>query len=168
MEHALSYFAGSLDEAGFSVSATTYQEMAGVVVGQRLWAEEEGVDEFDARFRNVGELAQQVHQLLYPYVEAMERLSALLELAPEPPPELDPESLAGRIVTVLADSDRPISVTALRALVSEGTKAVRRALRELEEQGIAQRYDAGGRSLYGLAGVAGESLDKAGASRATR
>ncbi len=154
VETALEQLAASLEQAGFSAGADTYSEMAGVVIGQRLWAKTEGVDEFDDRFSYVGRLAERVHGQLHPYVSVMERLASLGALTEGSVPDVRPDSLAGRIQDVLLRADGPLSATAIRSQAGSSTVDVRRELDALSEQGIVRRMSAGSRPKYALVGRA--------------
>lgn len=149
VEQALSHFASSLDRAGFSEGAAAYQEMAGVVVGQWLWVQQERARDLEPGFRRVAELAETISGQLVPYVEAMQRLSALQGLVAERW-GVDPDSVAGKIVEALSGSDRPMTTAEIKASTGVPTSTVRRQLGELVEQDLVLKHGKG-RPRYALA-----------------
>jgi hypothetical protein len=73
--------AASLEQAGFAAGADAYRRMADVILGQRLWAEEHDITDFDARYAEVGRLATRIFEYLSPYTQVAARLGVLAGLS---------------------------------------------------------------------------------------
>ncbi len=144
VETALSHLAGSLEAAGFAAGAATYRQMADVVIGQRMWAAEHGIDAFDEQYGRVGQLATKVYEYLAPYVEVAARLAALKQL----PSSEELPDLGERLVAALEEAGRPLPATRLGSLVGAPTSEVRKQLDELAAAGHVERQKAGGRTLF--------------------
>ncbi len=151
VELALRHFATSLEKAGFQKGAAAYQKMAAVVVGQRLWANSEGIDEFDDRFRRVAALAEDIRSNLAPYVEVMEKLRVIAELV-DTPVLIASEPVSARILAVLKDANRPMSQTAIRSAVGDNVSMIRRELSKLVKRGVVEKTGSSSRPAYALAG----------------
>ncbi len=158
VEQALTHFDNSLRTAGFADGASAYQQMADVVLGQWLWVEETDQRDLEPQFLRIAKLAQSVAQQLIPYVEAMQRLTALQGLVGDRW-GIASESPAGRIVGALADSVQPMSLADLRTGTGLPTTTLRRTLEPLvQSRRIVRlgdrtpRYSLGtsrGAELYG-------------------
>lgn len=147
---ALDHFARSLDAAGFDEGADSYARMADVVLGQRAWAESEGVGKLNEEFRQIGALAMRVRSSLEPYVDSMSRLATLSSV--ESWAGVEPGSAEGRVLSTLSRSGRPLSATAIGSTVDEPTSRVRAVLEELERRGLVKRASRGGRALFTIGG----------------
>lgn len=149
VKEALNHFAESLARSGFAAGAGSYRQMAGIVVGQQQWAQAQGIDHFDARFREIAHLALDVHRQLHPYVHAMEQLGALLHLLP-PPPRFPPDTIEGRIVAHLAAARRPLSTTQIGSALGFSNSVTRRTLQSLEEADVVARSGSLNRPHWSL------------------
>jgi len=161
-EAVLAQFRQSLVQAGFAEGALPYTRLADTIIAQRLWVESSGMAA-EARFRAVGVHARALTELLQPYVEAFQRLSALagaglLEEAgtPDAPgsdtPGTDaaggaPDKAGESVLAALADAGRPLSFTAVRDAVRLPRAELTAALSRLEETGRIERTRASGRDL---------------------
>ena len=152
VEQALEHFAGSLEKAGFAAGAVPYTRMTDVILGQALQLQGNNEQVLNERFRQIVTLASRVHEQIHPYATAMERLLVLQEIVPPPVADVPPDSLAGQIVAVLAQTDRPLSVTAIRSAVGKGTRTLRAELKDLIDSGIVKQTGSTSRPIYGLAG----------------
>ena len=172
VESALSVLAGSLEQAGFAAGADAYRQMADVIIGQRLWAEENDITDYDARYVEVGRLATRIFQCLSPYADVAVRLSALTGLAGaaddrgdradelaevdeqagldiESEADSSPgEDLSQAILAVLRSTDEALAATRIGAEVQASTSTVRQELAALTERGLVEVAKAGGRSLF--------------------
>ena len=83
VEQALSHLARGLESGGFEAGAPTYRQLAGVVLVQWLWAEQEGARELEPDFERIALVAAKIAAQLEPYVEAMRQLAALEGLIAE-------------------------------------------------------------------------------------
>ena len=133
-EQALGHFAASLDQAGFRAGAEAYGQMASVLIGQWVWVADTPERDLDARFDRVADLAESIGSQLRPYVESMDRLTALRGLVAEKA-GVAPPTMTSRILEALAAAERPLSVLELRAATRESTSQIREALRRLVEAG---------------------------------
>lgn len=149
VEQALRHFSASLDRAGFAQGADAYRQMADVVVGQWLWAEENGGRDLRPRFLRIAELAGVVADQLRPYVAAMDQVRGIRGLAAEAWP-VAPDSLSERILAALVDAPVGLTATELRASTGGSTLATRRALGELVGGGLVAS-SGGSRARYRLA-----------------
>jgi hypothetical protein len=147
---ALDHFARSLEAAGFDDGADTYSRMADVVLGQRAWAESEGVGNLKDEFRQIGALATRVRSSLEPYVDSMSRLASLSSV--ESWEGVEPDSTEERVLATLSRIGRPLSATAIGSAVDEPTSRVRAVLEELERSGLIKRASRGGRALFTIGG----------------
>jgi len=147
-EQALAHFNRSLAESGFEAGAASYQKMADILIGQWLWAEEQQLDDYNERFRQLAALAGRVHEQLLPYVEAMRRLTTLAELVPPPSPPVAPDSRERRILATLRKAPRPLSATALRKEIGGSTQRLRKTMQRLIDDGLVETRRAGSRVLY--------------------
>ncbi|MEW6646706.1 MAG: DeoR family transcriptional regulator [Pseudomonadota bacterium] len=146
---ALHHFTASLSRSGFAAGADSYRQMAAIVVGQQLWARDQGVNSFDERFREIAMLAIEVHRQLQPYVQAMEQIGALLELVP-PPPRYPEESIEGRVVSHLAAARRPLSTTQIGTALGVASTTIRRILNNLDKEEILTKTGSTNRPQWGL------------------
>ena len=133
-EQALGHFAASLERAGFEAGADPYRQMASVLIGQWVWVAETPERDLDARFARVADLAESIGGQLRPYVETMDRLTALRGLVAEKS-GTTPPSMPSRILEALAAADRPMSVMELRGATRESTAQIRQALAGLVDAG---------------------------------
>lgn len=147
---ALGYLVASLERAGFGDNSPAYEKMAEVLVGQRLWAEENDVDRFDADFRAVGELSLRLDRLIAPYARMARTLSALEQMAAQPP-RVASNTPEGEVVQAIGD--RPASLTAISAKCALSTREVRRVLRELVATGAVVEARSGSRTRYAVAEI---------------
>lgn len=149
VNNALHHFATSLARSGFAAGADSYRQMAAIVVGQQLWASEQGIDGFDKHFREIATLAIEVHRQLQPYVHAMEQLGALLELVP-PPPRYPPDSIEGRVISHLASVRRPLSTTQIGSALGVASTTIRRILNDMNREEILTKTGSTNRPQWGL------------------
>jgi hypothetical protein len=133
-EKALAHFSSSLERAGFGAGADPYRQMASVLIGQWVWVAETPERDLDARFARVADLAESIGGQLRPYVETMDRLTALRGLVAEKS-GTTPPSMPSRILEALAAADRPMSVMELRGATRESTAQIRQALAGLVDAG---------------------------------
>lgn len=132
---ALAQLESSLVVAGFTEGQEAYTRMSELLVGQRLWVEESGLDDFDADFDHLSRLAARIYSILEPYLETMRRISALGEMERPTVRSQVLERLAerrGRAVSVaiLADElamERDDVEKALQTLVAENGVEIRRS-----------------------------------------
>lgn len=154
VETALSHFDDSLQNAGFADGAGTYMQMADVVLGQWLWVEETNQRDLEPRFVRIAELAQSVAHQLAPYVEAMQRLSALEGLAADRW-GIEPSSPTGHVLGALAAAAEPMSLRDLGTATSVPASALRRALEDLvDAERVARVSDRGTRYVLSSSGDA--------------
>ncbi|MFE6922902.1 hypothetical protein ACFVAV_17870 [Nocardia sp. NPDC057663] len=150
VEAALEHLATALNKGGFEAGSRSYTRMSEIVVGQRMWAIEYGIDEFDDRFQRVADLAMEVHRQLVPYVEAMDRLRMLPALVP-----LDrgvqPGSAEAKILDAINAASRPQSATRLRSVVGVSSTQMRKLLTAMVDRGLLVVFTAGSRTCYGAA-----------------
>lgn len=153
VETALAHLASSLEAAGFAAGAATYQKMTDVVIGQRMWAAEHGIDEFDEQYGRVSDLATKVYEYLVPYVEVASRLATLRQLPSREGSSgpAGPAGLAGEILSALESADRPLPATRIGSLLKAPTSEIRKQLEELVASGRVERHKAGGRALFRVA-----------------
>ncbi|WP_067475116.1 helix-turn-helix domain-containing protein [Nocardia amamiensis] len=147
---ALGHLAAALDKGGFGAGSRSYTQMAEIVIGQRLWAVEHGIDTFDDRFHRVAILAAEVHRQLLPYVEAMDRLRMLPALAPQDN-SFAPESAEAKVLAVIDAADRPQSLTQLRNAVGMPSSQMRVLLASMVDRGLLSASSSGSRTRYGVA-----------------
>jgi len=152
VETALEHFATSLDRAGFADGAASYRQMADVVVGQWLWAEERGARDLQPRFLRIAELAGTVAEQLRPYVGAMDQLRGIRGLASDAW-GIEPGSVAERVVNALVGSESGMTMRELRLVTGASTTTLRRELDVLAGKGLVGRGD-GPRGRYVLTGSA--------------
>ena len=150
VEQALTHFAGSLDRAGFKHGVGAYEEMVKVVLGQCLWAQNEGTAEFEDQFRRLSQLALQIHAHLSPYAEVMEKLGALQGLVPENAPEVDADSVSCRILSALKEKRKPMSMTAIRSEVGISSVKLKKEIDDLIKRQLIVKGSDSGRSKYTL------------------
>ena len=150
VEQALEHFVASLDRAGFADGAGAYRQMADVVIGQWMWAEQTGARDLQPRFLRIASLAGNVAEQLRQYVSAMEQLRGLRGLAGDAW-DIEPGSTTERIVESLASSAGGMTMSELRQVTGASTVALRRELDRLVGKGIVGR-PAGPRGRYLLAG----------------
>lgn len=149
VERALSHFVASLERAGFAASADTYRQMSEIVLGQWLWVEDAGERDLEPRFLRIAELAEEVSGHLRPYVEVMERMSALRSLVAERW-GVEPGTDRARIVAALVGAGAPMSAAEVREATSLPTAAVRRELDDLIDRDLVAKL-GGGRPRYAIA-----------------
>jgi hypothetical protein len=152
VEQALQHFASSLERAGFAAGAATYRQMADIIVGQWMWAEENGAWDLRPRFLRIADLAATITDQLRPYVEAMDQLRGLRGLAAELW-GIEAGSIAQRIMDALLAADRSMTSTELKQATGASTVVLRRELNSLVEKGLVARV-GGTRGRFVLVGVA--------------
>jgi hypothetical protein len=130
VERALTHFNNSLRTAGFADGASAYQQMTDVVLGQWLWVEETDQRDLEPGFLRIAKLAQSVAHQLIPYLEAMQRLTALQGLVGERWGIVS-DSPGARVVGALADSVQPMSLADLHTATGLPTATLRRTLEPL-------------------------------------
>lgn len=145
---ALGYLVASLERAGFGDNSPAYEKLAEVLVGQRLWAEQNDVDRFDADFRVIGELSVRLDQLIAPYARMARSLSALEQMAAQPP-RFAPDTAEGEVVRAIGD--RVASLTAISTACTLSTREVRRVLLGLVDVGAVLETRSGSRTRYAVA-----------------
>lgn len=145
VETALEHLNNALVRGGFEAGAANYRKMADIIVGQRIWATENGVSEFDPRFRRVAELAERINDQLSPYCFVMERLGALGPMTDEAAPK---SPLEANIIGVLRQASSPMSTTAIRGAVGAATKAVKLALQALVQDGVIRQTGSSSRPRF--------------------
>lgn len=150
VEQALSHLLVSLKTGGFGEGAQTYERMADVIIAQFMWMSDNRNAAEVETYRRVIELATDIHALIEPYVATMSRLGALSDLL-DPVSSPDPESLTGRILTVLAAEHHPQSITGIRKRVEASPSTVRRELHSLIEANRVEGVRTGSRTLYRIA-----------------
>lgn len=148
---ALEYLVASLERAGFGDNAPAYEKMAEVLVGQRMWAEEQGIHRFDTEFHKVGGLGRRLRELIDPYGRMARTLIALLDMVETPPP-LPPDT--PEAIVLVAMGDETLSMTAISSRCEFTTSQVRRMLAALVESGTVVERRSGSRTRYQLAGGA--------------
>ncbi|MGV9612195.1 hypothetical protein [Nocardia xishanensis] len=150
VEAALGHLATALGEGGFDAGICSYRQMSEIVMGQRVWAIEHGIDEFDDQFRRVAALASQVYGQLVPYVESMDRLRMLTAIAP-PEHGVEPESREARVLEALDVAGRPQSISQLRNALCIPSSQMRKLLTAMVARGLVAESSSGSRTLYGAA-----------------
>jgi hypothetical protein len=150
VETALEHFATSLDRAGFADGAASYRQMADVIVGQWLWAEERGARDLQPRFLRIADLAGSVADQLRPYVGAMDQLRGIRGLAVDAW-GIEPGSVAERIVNALVGTDSGMTMRDLRLATGVPTGTLRRELDGLADRGLVAKAE-GTRGRFSLAG----------------
>jgi hypothetical protein len=151
VERALAHLAESLDRAGFVAGASAYQQMSDVVLGQRVWAESEGLHDLRPRFYAVASLAGRIHDALDPYVVVMRRLRLLEMLEADVVSEDAPPSLADAIVRALRASADGLTATALGRAVGVPSSAVKDEIVALVAEGVVERRGTSSRPRYVVA-----------------
>jgi hypothetical protein len=148
VEQALEHFCTSLDRAGFGDGAAAYRQMADVIVGQWMWAEQSGVRDLQPSFLRIATLAGTVAEQLRPYVAAMDQLRAIRGLAAHAW-GLEPGSIGERAVEALLAEEGGMTITELRRATGASTMALRRELDALVDQGLVTRAGPRGRFALG-------------------
>jgi hypothetical protein len=151
VELALEHFSASLDRAGFRDGAAAYRQMADVIVGQWMWAEERGDRELQPRFLRIAALAGLVADQLRPYVGAMDRLRGIRGLAADAW-GIEAGSVAEQVVEALAAADKGLTISELRRATGASTMALRRELDALAGKGLLAAGAGGPRGRYALVG----------------
>jgi hypothetical protein len=130
---ALEQLEKSLRQGGFAEGAPAYEQMAEVLIAQRMFTDEAD-DEADARFEQLGLLARRIFELLHPYASAMRKLAVL---APDSSQSAATEAVLGQLerrgrrgasrsVLARVTRIRPMEVDrALASLVRDGKVVTR-------------------------------------------
>jgi Holliday junction resolvasome RuvABC ATP-dependent DNA helicase subunit len=71
---ALLSFEHSLVKGHFKESIGPYSVMCKTLVGQRIWSKDKNNQEIDANFRKISEVANNIVNILKPYLESIEKL----------------------------------------------------------------------------------------------
>ncbi|MFF0527808.1 helix-turn-helix domain-containing protein [Nocardia amikacinitolerans] len=150
VEVALGHLATALGEGGFDAGSRSYRQMSEIVMGQRVWATEHGIDEFDDQFSRVTALASRVYGQLIPYVEAMDRLRMLTAISP-PEGGVEPGSREAKVLKALEVAGRPQSTSQLRNAVGLPSSQMRKLLTAMVARGLVAESSSGSRTLYGAA-----------------
>ena len=155
-ETVLAHFRQQLEQAGFADGALPYTRLVDTLIGQRLWSESSGMA-LEARFNAVGVHARALTELLQPYVNAFQRLSALASpglLAADdgavvgPDGTEDPlEAVANAVLGALPEAGQALSFTALRVAVQLPRQDLRVVLDRLQLAGKIERTCTSGRDL---------------------
>ncbi|HEX9864314.1 MAG TPA: hypothetical protein VGC03_05040 [Acidimicrobiia bacterium] len=142
---ALGFLVASLEGAGFGDNASAYVKMAEVVVSQRLWVDDEGIDRFDDDFLAVGTLGVRIHELLDPYIRMAMSLTVLLKLTPDIS-HFDPDSPEALVLQWLGGE--AMSATAIASVTGLRTSLVRSALAQLVESNLVAERRSGSRTRF--------------------
>ncbi len=139
----LDHFEQSLLKAGFVEGSQAYRSLAETLLGQRLWATSRSV-QLDEEFTRIAKSARSIYELLLPYSETMLKLAAIASLQPakaEPqaPPPPAPGAAADRVLQLLSQAQRPMSLTALCAATGLAKSEVLSRIAKLEQDGRVAR-----------------------------
>lgn len=85
-ERGLRTFLQSLERAGMRDALDGYRQLQAVLIQQRMWARTQNRFEMDTRFRALGGVCADIHDLLGGYVEIMGRLQHLADLRADTAP----------------------------------------------------------------------------------
>lgn len=155
---ALQHFADSLDRSGILEGQIAYRDMARIIITQRLWARNEGLDDLTPRYRQVATLANKIHGLMAPYVEVMEMLRFLdaddvgVSNGEENPAadEHHETTLEENIIAVVRSRPQPMSATAIRAVVRVSTRKLSDVLSAMVATGVLNAVESKSRRRYAL------------------
>lgn len=151
VEMALTRLADQLTRGGFEDGAATYAEMVDVIIGQRLWARSNHVEDFDEKFANVATLASRIHGQLQPYCSAMEKLRTLHGLANA---DDDLDATDQRLLEVLEVTGKALTATAVANAAACPSAETRRRLVALSDRGLLQRLGNPSRPRFRVASLA--------------
>jgi hypothetical protein len=157
----LDHLERSLQRAGFGAGAPAYAAMSQVLIGQRVWADAQGVgSELQPRFAAVAAHARTIHALLQPYADAMLRLVAVAGEASSPSAAGD-DDLAARVLRTLAANGGPASLSALKAQLGCAGDELKPVLQALAAQGALTCRRSSGRDVYALSSSAARNSARA-------
>ena len=157
----LDHLERSLQRAGFGAGAPAYAAMSQVLIGQRVWADAQGVgSELQPRFAAVAAHARTIHALLQPYADAMLHLVAVAGDA-APPSAGDDDDLAARVLRVLAAHGGPASLSALKSQLGCTGDELKPVLETLASRGAVTRRRSSGRDVYALSSSAARNSARA-------
>ncbi len=150
---AMRQFDLALKQSGFEEGTTAYTQMADILVGQWMWTRENGYEQFDDRFAEIGRLAAGVYEVLSPYVASMRKLAVLQDgsAAEAVLPDSVPETIAARILDHLGQSTTPLSVNALRSGIGESSRKTKAVVNDLAAAGQIIEHRRGHRIVYAIA-----------------
>jgi len=145
----------SLLQGRFRESVRSYETMCDTLVGQRLWSLTVNDPEIDASFRELGELAARLFEMLSPYATISKKLMVL--------PNVDLGRNAGRtkessavtgdaaiVLNALKEFAKPMTITRLRSQSGLDRVRLNKALEELKTKHLMTASVAGGRTAYHL------------------
>jgi Fic family protein len=155
VEQALKHFVSALEQAGFANGAAAYGQMADIIVGQWMWAQENDARDLQLKFLRISHLAARVSDQLRPYVGAMDQLRGIGGLAAELW-GIEAGSMAQRIVNALIAADGGLTLAELRQATGASTATLRRELSSLAEKGLVAKGN-GARGRFVLVGAARET-----------
>ena len=140
---ALVSFEHSLVKGHFKESIGPYSIMCKTLAGQRIWSKDKGNQEIDTNFRKISEVANNIVNILKPYIENIEklRIGELEDIRPVNQIEITEEVDGGNVLSdeqklmniMQNQRGKQISYTNLKAALGWNRKQLDEVLKALQE-----------------------------------